>query len=123
MPFTSHAPRVLLLCAFGCLPLLGCKGRPEPTALATGSAQLRTTAAEQDEGNASVTIAIDGMSCSACAARLKRGLKALDGVIDAEVSLEQKNARVRYLTAKTDPDKLVAAIRGMGFETGTPAKP
>lgn len=123
MRFNSHAPSVLAPCLALALSLTACKARPEQTALGNGSANVRTTAADQDEGKASVTIPIEGMSCSACAARLKRSLKELDGVVEAEVSLEHKNARVRYLTGKTDPDKLVAAIRAMGFETGTPSKP
>jgi copper chaperone CopZ len=67
-----------------------------------------------------VTIPIEGMSCSACAARVKRTLKAIDGVIEAEINLEHRNARVRYVESKISPERLVAAINQLGYKAGTP---
>ena len=67
-----------------------------------------------------VTIPIEGMSCSACAARVKRTLKAIDGVAEVEISLEHRNARVRYVEGKVSPERLVAAINQLGYKAGTP---
>jgi Cu+-exporting ATPase len=67
-----------------------------------------------------VTIPIEGMSCSACAARVKRALKAIDGVVEAEINLEHRNARVRYVEGKVSPERLVAAINQLGYKAGTP---
>jgi copper chaperone CopZ len=87
----------------------------------TSSAQARTTEAESKADVRQVMIPVEGMSCGACAARLKRGLKAVDGVVDADVSLEHASARIRYMSTKTNPDKLVAVIRELGFTPGTPS--
>lgn len=67
-----------------------------------------------------VRIPVEGMSCAACAARLKRGLKAIEGVVEVEVSLTPPEARVRYLAAKTTPEKIAASINGLGFKAGSP---
>lgn len=83
------------------------------------STQTRTTAmtaaAQADE----VTIPVDGMSCAACAARLKRGLAKVEGVVDVEVSFEKANARIHYMPSKTSPEQLSAAIRALDFTPGT----
>lgn len=67
-----------------------------------------------------VTIPIEGMSCQACAARIKRALKAIDGVAEVEISLEHRNARVRYVEDTVSPERLVAAINLLGYKAGTP---
>ena len=68
-----------------------------------------------------VTIPVDGMSCAACAARLKRGLAKVEGVVDVAVSFEKANARIRFVPTKTNPALLAAAIRGMDLTPGTPS--
>ncbi|HEU4407741.1 MAG TPA: heavy-metal-associated domain-containing protein [Polyangiaceae bacterium] len=65
-------------------------------------------------------IPVDGMSCGSCAARLKRGLKDVDGVVGVEVSLDPGGARVRYVLGKTNPDRLVEAINALEFTAGPP---
>ena len=69
-----------------------------------------------------VLIPIDGMSCGACAARVKKTLKAINGVTDVAVDLEHRNARVKYVEPKTSPGQLVAAINKLGYKAGTPAQ-
>ena len=82
---------------------------------AGGTAQAASNAVMK-----TVTIPIEGMSCSACAARVKRTLKAMDGVAEVEISLEHRNARVRYVEGKVSPERLVAAINQLGYKAGTP---
>jgi mercuric ion binding protein len=71
---------------------------------------------------ASVTIPIEGMVCASCVARTKRALKSVDGVEEVELSLEKRQARVRYDSSKTSPDRLAATIRELGYEAGTPTE-
>jgi len=61
-----------------------------------------------------VVIPVEGMACVACAASVKRALKAIDGVAAVEVNLEKRNAQVTYIPAKVTPDGLVAAIKKLG---------
>jgi copper chaperone CopZ len=67
-----------------------------------------------------VVIPVEGMACVACAASVKRALKAIDGVAAVEVNLEKRSAQVTYMPAKVTPDRLVAAINKAGYRAGTP---
>lgn len=67
-----------------------------------------------------VTIPVEGMSCISCAVRVKKALNSVDGVTEVEVSLLDREARVRYLDTKVSPERLVAAINDAGYRTGTP---
>lgn len=67
-----------------------------------------------------VVMPVEGMSCVACAARVKKGLKEIDGVADVEVNLAERNARVRFAPSKLSPNRLVAAVNGLGYRAGAP---
>jgi len=67
-----------------------------------------------------VLIPVEGMACVACAASVKRALKALDGVSEVEVNLERRSATVKYANDKVTPERLVAAITKLGYRAGTP---
>jgi copper chaperone CopZ len=58
------------------------------------------------------------MSCVSCAARVKRALKGIEGVEHVEVSLERREAVVRFLPGKVTPQRLEAAINGLGYKAG-----
>lgn len=64
-----------------------------------------------------VTIPIQGMSCGACAAGVKKKLKAVKGVKEVEVNLEHRHARVRYAEGEVPPESLVAAINELGLQS------
>ena len=65
-----------------------------------------------------VSIPVEGMSCVSCAARVKRTLKGIDGVQHVEVSLEHREARVRFSPEKVTPERLEAAINELGYKAG-----
>ena len=46
---------------------------------------------------------------------MRRALMGVDGVVDAEVSYDDKRADVRYRPDMVEPAALVAAIDGAGF--------
>ena len=63
-----------------------------------------------------VRIAIQGMTCEGCVASVTRVLKALPGVSDAQVSLRDASASVRYDPARTDVAAMRAAIEDAGYD-------
>jgi copper chaperone CopZ len=67
-----------------------------------------------------VVIPVEGMACVACAASVKRALKAIDGVAAVEVSLGKRSAQVSYMPAKVALERLVEAINKLGYRAGTP---
>ena len=62
------------------------------------------------------------MSCGSCVASVKRTVKGLAGVAGVEVSLETRQARIRYDESKVTPDQIAAAIRELGYKTGPPIR-
>jgi copper chaperone len=64
-----------------------------------------------------VTIKVAGMSCGGCVRNVTGVLKALAGVDDAEVSLEQATATVRFDPSRVDVDGLRQAIENAGFDS------
>lgn len=101
------------LAILGVLALLG----------ATGACTSRTApAANADADTRIVLIPVEGMSCAACAARVKKALIPLAGVSDVEVSLVERRVRVCFDPARLASDRLVAAINGLGYRAGTPTE-
>jgi copper chaperone CopZ len=59
------------------------------------------------------TIKITGMTCNHCVAAVTKALQNVPGVEQAEVSLEQKQAKV---TGNADTQALLAAVKDKGYE-------
>ncbi|WP_147075622.1 heavy metal translocating P-type ATPase, partial [Meiothermus hypogaeus] len=60
-------------------------------------------------------IGVQGMTCAACAGRVERGLKKVEGVEAASVNLATENASVAYDPATTTPQALVEKIKEVGY--------
>jgi Cu+-exporting ATPase len=66
----------------------------------------------------SVELAISGMTCASCAARIEKKLGKLDGVT-ATVNLATQTARVAF-PGTVSPDELVAAVEQAGYTAALP---
>ncbi len=66
----------------------------------------------------SMTLDIDGMHCASCVARVESALLEVPGVVEASVNLANGRARIS-LTAGTDPEEPVAAVRRAGYQART----
>lgn len=62
-----------------------------------------------------IDLAIDGMTCASCSARVERALKKLPGVITAAVNLATERAHVQYVPAMVERDGLIAAVTRSGY--------
>lgn len=80
-----------------------------------------TPATHQEAALRTVVIPVEGMSCVACAARIKKTLAAIEGVGHVEVSLGERRARVAFDSSRVSPERLVAAINGLGYHASAPA--
>lgn len=66
------------------------------------------------EDNMEKILNVEGMSCNHCTASVKKALEGLDGVKEADVSLEGKNARVE-LDKEVADEALVKAVEDAGY--------
>ena len=61
-----------------------------------------------------IDLALEGMTCAACSARIERVLNRMPGVT-ATVNLAAEKARVRYAPGAVTADALLAAVRKAGY--------
>jgi copper chaperone len=71
-----------------------------------------------EEGMATQTIKIEGMTCNHCVMRVEKALKALPGVMDVRVDLQKGAAVVTYDETKITPEKLSFAVVEAGYRVG-----
>ena len=101
---------ILVLLGAGGLAIFVARNQhPEVSVSATVAGETKT-----------VRITVEGMSCVVCAASVKKALQSIDGVQEAEISLERREARVRYGEGEVSAERLVAAINEIGYKAGTP---
>ncbi|MBQ1109136.1 cation-translocating P-type ATPase [Streptomyces sp. 404i] len=84
------------------------------------SATTAITAAGSD--TAAVELAIGGMTCASCAARIEKKLNRMDGV-EATVNYATEKAKVTYLGADVSVEDLIATVEATGYTARPPAPP
>lgn len=62
------------------------------------------------------TIKVEGMSCMHCQMRVKKSVKAVEGVQRVDVNLQTKQVTVDYEEGKANIEKVKDAIREAGYE-------
>lgn len=62
-----------------------------------------------------VTFAIEGMSCGGCATSIAEALRRVDGVLSADVSYDERRARVAYDADRVSQERLMEVIRELGY--------
>jgi Cu+-exporting ATPase len=77
-----------------------------------------TAAGSSDRQAGQVDLAISGMTCASCAARIEKRLNKLDGV-SATVNYATEQAHVTY-PREADPAELVAAVQAAGYTAALP---
>ena len=68
------------------------------------------------EKKLNAVIAVDGMHCNHCKAKVEAALKSVKGVKSFTVSLENALAEVVYAEGKTTPAEIASAVTASGFE-------
>ncbi|MFI1187198.1 heavy metal translocating P-type ATPase, partial [Streptomyces californicus] len=86
------------------------------------SATTGTSAVGSDAGTAAVELAIGGMTCASCAARIEKKLNRMDGV-EATVNYATEKAKVTYQGSEVSVDDLIATVEATGYTARRPAPP
>jgi Cu+-exporting ATPase len=74
------------------------------------AAVAETHEAEREQ----TTLALEGMTCASCAARIERTLNKLDGV-DATVNFATETASIAYDPDLVEPQTLLTAVEAIGY--------
>lgn len=64
----------------------------------------------------STVLHVEGMSCSHCKASVEKALKTLDGVNEANVSLEAKTVAIDFDPGVVNEDSLKRTIADAGYD-------
>ncbi|MFI0544921.1 heavy metal translocating P-type ATPase [Streptomyces sp. WSLK1-3] len=72
-------------------------------------------------GNSEIELAIGGMTCASCAARIEKKLNRMDGVT-ATVNYATEKAKVAFADGVSVPD-LIATVEAVGYSAKEPAPP
>ncbi|MCH4568093.1 heavy metal translocating P-type ATPase [Bacillus sp. ES1-5] len=66
---------------------------------------------EKKEAN----LQISGMTCAACANRIEKGLKKVEGVHDANVNFALEKTKIMYDPQKTNPQQFKQKVESLGY--------
>lgn len=96
-------------------------------AIALGSCSSQSEGNEPEGGQelsarnlSKTTIPVEGMSCNACVASVKKKLKSMDGIEKVEVSLEHRQVTFAYEADEVTPAQVQEAINEIGYKAGEP---
>ena len=72
-------------------------------------------AAGAESGHWASSVAFEGMHCAACAGTIEQALRAVPGVLEADVSAAGQRGRVVWDERRTRPSRWMAALQGTGY--------
>lgn len=62
-----------------------------------------------------IALQVSGMTCAACASRIEKGLKRMDGVADAHVNLALETSNITYNPSETGAAAIKEKIEKLGY--------
>lgn len=66
--------------------------------------------------SSTVTFTIERMGCGACAAKIEKTVKALEGVSDINIDMASKQASICF-SAPAHAETIASAIHAAGYQT------
>jgi len=70
---------------------------------------------DQNKGLDRIDLPVTGMSCASCAARIEKGLSAVEGVSKATVNFAAEKATVFFRPGQTNLSHLVGRVKNLGY--------
>ena len=61
------------------------------------------------------TIKVEGMTCGGCVNSVTKAIQRVEGVENAQVSLENKEAKVRFDESKTNLQAIAESVEKAGY--------
>jgi len=88
----------------------------EETVQSAASPTGRPATTATPDATTRVDLAVEGMTCASCVARVERKLSKVPGVAEATVNLATERATVRYDPEAVAPHQLVGAVEAAGYK-------
>lgn len=63
-----------------------------------------------------INLKINGMKCTGCSQRLENALKNADGIEDASVDLDTREAKIKYNPDEISENDICEVVSDVGFE-------
>ncbi len=83
-------------------------------AIALIGCEASSSSSEEITNTQEITLKVDGMTCKMCPITIKTAIRKLNGVENADVSYNDKEAKVRYQQDKVIVDEIITAIENAG---------
>ncbi|HHZ93205.1 TPA: hypothetical protein EYN65_22435 [Candidatus Poribacteria bacterium] len=105
--------RISLICLFVIGLMVGCASQKTEVAEESAVPITKESAAPTAPAATEVSLAVTGMTCGACVAKVQGALANIDGVINAAVSMP--GSAVVKVNEKVTVAQLTEAVTGAGF--------
>ena len=76
---------------------------------------LLTVAGNAVAKEQTITLTVENMTCSLCPVTVRKALQAVEGVYEANISLEENKAVITFHDDQTDVETLITATTNAGF--------
>lgn len=87
----------------------------DPGTADTGAIVTRVRATGFQVPTRPISLDVSGMHCAGCAGRVEKALRAVPGVVAADVNLALERADVQLAEGAAEPARLVGAVEAIGF--------
>ena len=87
---------------------------------ATAAEQKNQAPTKEASTTREIVVPVEGMSCVACVARVKKEISAMPGVAAVTVDLAERTARISFDSKRVSAKELAAAIDKLGYKAGDP---
>lgn len=79
------------------------------------AADLSLYAKPGDDGTLGMDVAVEGIACGACIARIENAVKQLPGVTEARVNFTNRRLHVAWSDALTEPSRILQTLQANGY--------
>lgn len=67
-----------------------------------------------------IVLPVEGLSCVACVARVKKALSAMPGVSGVAVDLAARSVRIGFDSSRVSAEQIATAVERLGYKAGEP---
>lgn len=78
--------------------------------------EFRLAARRASDGRVSLRLAVPGMNCGGCVAKIEGAVRALPGIAEVRANLTQKSLTAKWKGEDSDGAAIVTALRAAGFD-------